>query len=159
MEGLILLGGIFIVLMFLGLIIGIILYLVQAFGLYGMAQKAGLENAWLAFVPVANFYLMGKLIKQIKVSKYVIPSAEIVLPVALVVLLVLGRVSVIGNLINLCVFLLLLAGYYNLYLLYRPKDAVMFTVFSIPVVTVPFFIFMMRNDPMIIEEQNEAATV
>jgi hypothetical protein len=159
MGGLILLGGLLLILAIIGIIVGLVLYVIQAFGLYEMAKRAGLENSWLAFVPIANYFIMGKLIKEIKISQYVIPTAEIVLPVALVVLFALGRVSVIGNLVWLCVFLLYLAAYYNLYSLYRPKDAVMFTVFSIFVVTVPFFIFIMRKDPMVTAEQNEPASV
>ncbi len=160
LGGLFLYGSLFLVFFaIIAFIVGAILYLVQAFGLYGMGKKAGLENTWLAFVPIANFYLMGKLIKEIKVDKYVVPSAELVLPVACVVVLVLGNIPVLGKLISLCAFLLYLAGYYNLYSLYRPKDAVMFTVLSVLIVTVPFFIFMMRNDEMVVPEQKKNDSV
>ncbi len=37
------------------------LFLLQGFGLYGMAKKRNISKAWLAFVPFANVYFMGKL--------------------------------------------------------------------------------------------------
>ncbi len=47
-----------------GVIVGIIwlaLFLLQAFGLSTMAKKRGIKKRWLAFVPFANTYFLGKL--------------------------------------------------------------------------------------------------
>ena len=42
-------------------IIAIAMYLLQAFGLYGMAKKSGLSRTWRGFIPFANTFLFGKI--------------------------------------------------------------------------------------------------
>lgn len=150
MGSLLLLGGFFLIMVLFLLIIVIPLYLLMAFGLYSMAKNAGEDNSWLAFIPIVNFYIMGKLIKEIKISKYVIPNPEYVLPGAILVSIVLGGINVLGSLISLCSFILLLAAFYHLYSLYRPQDAVMYTALSVLCVTIPIFVFIMRNDQMVV---------
>jgi len=148
-ETLVFLGDIFILLSFLLFIVAVALYIIFSIGLYQMAKNAGLENSWLAFVPIAQMYIMGKLIKEIKVKDFVIPSAELVLPIAFVVLILCGGIPLIGQLLALAGFVLYLAACYNVYLLYRPNNAVTYTIISILSVTVPFLFYMMRNDPMV----------
>jgi len=150
MGALLVLGGLILVFVIILAVVIIPLYLLMAFGLNTMAKNAGLENTWLAFIPIANLYLMGQLIKEIKISTYVIPNTEYVLPGVTLVTLLLGRIEVLGGLLCLCNLLLFLVAYYQLYSLYRPEKAKMYTVFSILCVTVPFFIFMMRNDAMVV---------
>lgn len=45
----------------LGFVLWAGLFLLQAFGLSAMAKGQGLEKRWLAFVPFANLFYMGKL--------------------------------------------------------------------------------------------------
>jgi hypothetical protein len=149
MDTLLIVGGFFVLFLILLLVAIIPLYLLMAFGFYAMAKNAELENSWLTFVPIVNFYIMGKLIKEIKISSYVIPNAEFVLPGAIIVSIILGAVPVLGNLICLCSFILFLIAYYHLYSLYRPQNAALYTALSVLCVTVPFFVFMMRNDAMV----------
>lgn len=40
----------------------LIAYLIQTFPLYKMAERAGLNNTWFAFVPILNFILMLHLV-------------------------------------------------------------------------------------------------
>jgi hypothetical protein len=39
-------------------VLSLILYIVFAFPLFVIATKTGTENAWMAFVPILNIYLM-----------------------------------------------------------------------------------------------------
>ena len=50
---------IFIMLIFLGIFL--ILYILQSIALYKLAEKNNIANAWLAWIPIANMYLLGKL--------------------------------------------------------------------------------------------------
>jgi len=45
---------------FLGafLVVGIIMYVITAFALMKIAQKTNTENTWLAWIPIANIFLM-----------------------------------------------------------------------------------------------------
>lgn len=45
-------------------IVFLVLYFFKAAGLYRMAENAGLKNGWLAFVPVANSYVFGKVAEK-----------------------------------------------------------------------------------------------
>lgn len=53
--------GIFIVFMFL---FAIVMYFFMAFGLYRMAENQNIELSWLAFIPIAQYYLLGVLVQS-----------------------------------------------------------------------------------------------
>ena len=42
-------------------VIWIILFVLQGLGLYAMAKNRGIKKLWLAFVPFANIYFLGRL--------------------------------------------------------------------------------------------------
>lgn len=48
---------------FLG-IISLVMYLLQAFGLYGMAKGSGISAPWRGFIPFANTFLFGKIAER-----------------------------------------------------------------------------------------------
>ena len=43
------------------LVFSFIAYLCMAIGVYNIAVKSGLKKPWIAFIPIANHYLLGKL--------------------------------------------------------------------------------------------------
>ncbi|MEE1007418.1 MAG: hypothetical protein U0L66_09560, partial [Acutalibacteraceae bacterium] len=45
-------------------IIAVALYLLEAFGLYGMAEGSGIGKPWRGFVPFANIFLFGKIAER-----------------------------------------------------------------------------------------------
>lgn len=45
------------------LIVGIAVYIYSAFALMTIAKKTNTENAWLAWIPIANIYLMTQIAK------------------------------------------------------------------------------------------------
>lgn len=59
MEAIILLLFFFLLLIFTG---GIALYLLFAFGLFRLAKRNDIENAWLAFIPIAQYYTLGMVV-------------------------------------------------------------------------------------------------
>lgn len=61
-EGLFLGFGVFIlILAILLLALVLVVYILQAIALYQLASKNNLKNAWLAWLPIGNMYLLGKL--------------------------------------------------------------------------------------------------
>lgn len=123
------------------------LYLLQALGLYGMAEKAAVTPRWVAFIPVVNAYVWGKIIKEIRIGDYVLAHPEIILPVAPFIYGMLYDINILGPLLLLCFLVLYAAGYYSLYSLYRPDNAAIYTIISIvfPFV-MPFFFYSLRNE-------------
>lgn len=124
---------------FFGVIIGIAVYVFYAFSLFKLAQKRGVENAWLAWIPIAQFYIIGKLVKTVKISTFEVPSLEIVLPVGFLAVMLLGAIPLIGWLIYLAYLVVMVLSMYNLYKQYVPENAVLYTILSIFGITIPFF--------------------
>lgn len=45
-------------------IIALVMYLLEAFGLYGMAKGSGISAPWRGFIPFANTFLFGKIAER-----------------------------------------------------------------------------------------------
>ena len=60
------LGALLLILAFYGILIlgGIALYVLQALGLYTLAQRRGIRKSWMAWVPVLNLWTLGSLSDQ-----------------------------------------------------------------------------------------------
>lgn len=62
-------GEIIFISVLIGMVIGLLIvlgfYLVEAFGLYGISKNRGYQKPWLAFIPVANGYLLGSIADNI----------------------------------------------------------------------------------------------
>lgn len=143
--------GVFIVLFIFVAIIGFVLYVIYSYALYKMATKQGLENSWLAFIPIAQNYILGRLIKTLKVFDFEIPRIEIVLPVASIVVAVFSQVDILGSLLTIANFLLMLFALNKLYKLYKPENATLYTVLSIFGFPVPFIFFSLKDLDQVVE--------
>lgn len=80
------------------------IYLFLAFGMFTMARRRNMSIAWLAFLPVANFYLLGKLIGDAEFYGFKIKGMGIIALVSVLVMLaanvtadiVYGRILIYG---------------------------------------------------------------
>ncbi len=63
------------------LVIGIVCYVFNSLSLYQMAKNRGFDSPWLAWIPIAKTYLMGKIINEkVAFGSWVIPYAHVFLP-------------------------------------------------------------------------------
>lgn len=53
--------GVWIIILLLAVVLGLVSYILKGFGMYTMAQRKGMDNPWLAFIPFARTYLQGEL--------------------------------------------------------------------------------------------------
>lgn len=139
--------GVFLAMAFFGIIflaIMVVYYLLFAFGLYGLAKKANIENPWVAFIPIAQLYILGMLVKNVKIQDKEIPSLELVLPLGYLAMLILNRIPLIGFLLSIAYLVLFALTIYKLYSEYRPESAVLWLILSIFIL--PILVFIMRND-------------
>jgi hypothetical protein len=143
--------AIFTVSILIFVLISIAFYVIFAYALYKMAVNAALENSWMAWIPILQWYILGKLIKTLKIGNYDVPSIELVLPVASLLVIVLNRIEIIGSLLSLANFILTLLALNKLYKMYKPDQATLFTVLSIFGLPIPF-IFMSIKDLKPVEE-------
>lgn len=132
---------------FVAFLIGLIFYLAFAFGLMTIAKRRGIDNAFLAFIPFAQLYILGQVIRELKIFSYDVPQPELVLPIAALVASFGGAIPLIGWLLPLANLVLLLGAYYALYEIYSPGNALIYTILS-PFIG-PFLVFAIRNnDPV-----------
>ncbi len=118
-------------------------YVLLSIGLFTMAKKRNIENAWIAFVPFGQFYILGKLVAPLKFGETEVPNPPIVLLVAVLASFVLNFIPLIGQLIALAVFVLVLFALYRLYEMYS-KNALLYTILSV-IGLFPLFVFILRN--------------
>ncbi|MFZ5354166.1 MAG: hypothetical protein ACOZCL_15790 [Bacillota bacterium] len=135
-------------------VIGIILYVLLAVGLYGMAKNAGIGNEWFAFIPILQMYIIGKILKEVKIANYTVPQLELVLPLAPIAVsiagYILGIIPVLGDLValllNIAYLIFNIIVLYNLYKKYKGEGAVLMTVLSVILFfMMPIYIFTLRN--------------
>jgi hypothetical protein len=141
------------------LLAGIALYILGTFGLYSMGKRRGIELSWLAFIPVAQLYVVGAILKKLKIWGLEIPRPELTLPVAWLVVIILNKIAVIGFLASIANLILVIGAFYYLYKMYKGKDtAILYTILSFILwFMLPIFLFTLRNtDP--IEENNIGTT-
>lgn len=151
LTALILVGGIASILFF---IIGIGLYLLLAFGLYGLAKTEETGNEWFAFVPILQLYIIGKILKEVKISTYTVPSLELVLPIAPVAVTIVANIldviPVLGPLLSLILNIALtifsIIVLYNFFKRYKGEQAMVMTVLSVILFFMgPIYIYNLRN--------------
>lgn len=137
------------------LVVGIVIYILGALGLYTMAKNKNIENPWLAWIPIVQLYILGRIIRTLKIGEYEVPQVEMVLPLAAVGGTVFSVIPLIGGLIGLVVLVINLFALHRLYNIYRPDEAVLYLIISVVLPFMgPVFIFLMRNDkPLKAEDQ------
>lgn len=131
----------------IALIIAIVCYVFTSLALYQMAKNRNIENPWLAWIPIANMYLMGKLLyEKVAFGSSIIPMAHVILPLLPIVCGILAFIPYIGWLFPIVNAVYYCAALYRLFRLYKPDNAVLYLVLSIifPVLQ-PFFLFSMRR--------------
>lgn len=128
------------------LIIGIAFYVLMSLGLMKLADNKGIENSWLAWIPIANMYILGLIIKDLNVFGIEIPRIELVLSIGGIAVGIVGAIPVIGQLIAIAFAIVSIAALYKLFKMYRPESATLFTVIGCLLGLAPIFIFIIRND-------------
>ena len=134
------------------MLVAIVLHFLAAIGFYKLAKKEGGSSAWLAFIPIAQYYTWGKLIKDQKFVReiyafpFVFLLAIIILPVAAIMLETIA--PLLASIINLASLVIMFFCLYLLYDKYAKEKTIKYTVISILTlgIAAPIIIFMMRNN-------------
>lgn len=129
----------------IGILIGAAFYVFYSFALYRLAEKRNIDLPWLAWIPIAQMYIVGKMIKSIKISTLEIPMLEVVLPAAMLAFVLFRRITVLGFIISVVFYALLILSFYNLYKQYLPENAVAYTILSIFLIPVPFLLLKLSK--------------
>ncbi len=129
-------------------VIGLVFYILKSIGLYTLANNRGIENPWLAWIPVADLYIMGLLVGEMDIMDYHLDNLGLWCPVIFVGGSILGQIPVLGAVINLAVFVFAIFLLYKLFEKYT-SQAVLYAVLSIIPGLFAVFLFVIRNNQLI----------
>lgn len=111
-------------------------------------------NEWFAFIPILQFYIVGKILKEVKISTYTIPQLELVLPLAPIAVLIagsiLGIIPLIGGLLsiilNIAFAIFSIIVLFNFYKRYKGDSATLMTALSVILFFMgPIYVFNLKN--------------
>ena len=126
--------GVLAVFGFFGIVIGIAAYVLTALGLYKLAQKQGEPNAWLAWIPIGQFYIIGKIVGEVKLGTMIIPRMDLILPLGPLAIAVVNVIPFLGQVISalagIAYYALFIYSMYLLFKKYVPDQAVLYTILS-----------------------------
>lgn len=90
--------GIILIIWLIALAFGILMYVFQSLGLYTIAKRRGIDNPWLAWIPVGYQWILGCVSDQYQyVAKGQVKSKRKLLLVLSIISLVLSVVTLIGS--------------------------------------------------------------
>lgn len=135
-------AGIF---LFLFFVIFVILYLLSAFGFYRMAQRKKIKDPWMAFIPIANLYVYGKLIEPLKIMGKEIPNLPFVMLGMGIASPIINALPIIGQIISVLIVIFFLFALYRLYDIYSERPVLYFVLSIILPFLGSIFIFVLRN--------------
>ncbi len=128
------------------LILAIVAYVFSSIGLMTLAKNKGIENAWLAWIPVGNLYILGKIVETVNIGTWEIPKMELWLPLGVFGLAVFSNIDHVGWIFSIASVVFMGFTLYKLFTKYRPSQAVLYTVLSIVLGLFWVFVFVIRND-------------
>jgi len=140
------------------MLIGLVLYCLKSIGLYTLAKNRGIENPWLAWIPIADLYIMGMLVGEMDLFGIHIDNLGLWLPVVVVGGSVLSWIPVLGTLISIAMLIFMVVFIYKLFEMYS-ENAVLFTILSVLLGLFAVFVFVIRNNEMQASAAVTAATM
>lgn len=146
--------GVGIAIILLLLAYAVISYVLTALGLQTLANRNNLDNSWLAWIPIANMYLLGMLVKE----KSKVPYIEWVLPIGTASALLFS--GTLGVLISFAIYIVLIMSLFELYKMYSKSYVALTVLNAIFAFLMPFFLFAIRNnEPINYIDQHDEVTM
>lgn len=134
---------------FLVFLIAVVCYVLKSIGLYALAVHRGIENPWLAWIPIGDLYIMGLLVGEMDLFGYHLDNLGLWVPVIFVGGMIGAAIPFLGVLFSIALFIFSILFIYKLYGIYAPEQAVLYTILSILLGLFCIFIFVIRNnDPV-----------
>ncbi len=109
-------------------IVFIALWVIYSLGFYKLAKNRGRGDAWLAWVPIAQSYLLGRIIPTFDLYGNKLERMHIVLPVFVLGCCLLSQMWIVGFLFFLMLYAGLLLVHYALFRQYKPLAALGYAV-------------------------------
>ncbi|MDF2880327.1 MAG: hypothetical protein K0R54_884 [Clostridiaceae bacterium] len=126
----------------------IIFYVFYSLSLYQMASRRGIENAWLSWIPVGNYFILGMIGKEnskFKNFEYIMLGLAVL---EFLCSIIIGSSSGISRFVSVVT---LLFTFYALFIIYKSYSQYFIVLTILTIITLgllsPFFLFAIRNNP------------
>jgi len=134
------------------------LWILKSIGLSQMAKNRGIENEWLAWLPVADLYIMGTIVEEMSLLSLSINNLGLWFPVISLLGGLLSSIPILGIIIFIGVFIFQIAFIYKLFSMYT-NQAVLYTVLCLFFAFLwPIFIFSLRNNAVLDQDLKSSVT-
>lgn len=112
-----------------------------------MTKRRNMSPHWLAWVPIANMYLIGKIIGEIKIFSLTLNNMEIILPLAFALWAGLAYIPLVGFVLSAIGLFVIVIAFNKLYEKFDRENAFVLTILSaiLPVIATPIIMFIYRN--------------
>ncbi len=143
---------------FIMLIIFAALWTLKSIGLSQMAKNKGIENSWLAWLPVGDLFIMGTIVEEMNFFGIKINNLGLWFPVVCLMGGLLGGIPILGILLFIGVLVFQIAFIHKFFSLYT-LQATLYTVLSVFFAFLyPIFIFSLRHNPVFVQEIKSPAS-
>lgn len=127
-------------------LVGLVIYILGAIGLYTLAKRRNIDHAWFSWIPFLQNYILGELdydeVLGIGYAKWILLFGGLV--VSILSGFVWGWVSWI---LDTLLYIYVINANYKLFALYRPQSAMVVTIIGIFIpILYPIWYFVIRND-------------
>ena len=129
-------------------LVGIATYVLGAVALSKLAKNENIDNAWLAWIPICNYYITGLLIKEnFTIFKSKFDSPEILLPFCSIVALIGTQGPSIAILVSIAGIIPIIASVYHMLMKYKGSNVLTWTIICtlLPIVY-SLILFSIRNN-------------
>ena len=143
------LGGVLMVVVLVIALFYLVFYCLQSYGVMKIAQRHSVQHSCLAWVPVVNAYIYGKIAFKSTIKAAGLLTLKVA-PLTNIVFLIWG--SDASSITNIFSFAYTIFLFYATYKIYKQMSdrAVMMLIFSVLScgTLIPIFLFAIRNNPI-----------
>ncbi len=143
---------IFVAIFVVALAVILVYYILESIGLYHIAKCRGIENAFLAWIPIGRAYLLGSIADQIGMHEGKNTRYSLILLIFGCITFFSGMFTSLFDLPVAFSWILIIAStvftyiaYYQIFRVHAPEKATLFLVLSIILGLGPIFVFAVRN--------------
>jgi hypothetical protein len=112
-----------------------------------MVKKREMQNPWIAWIPIVNFYFLGRLTGDISIFNLTLTNMEIILPMAFALFIGLAYIPLVGFLLSAAGLLVIVIAMHKLYQTFDPENAFILTLLTaiLPIAAAPVIMFIYRD--------------
>jgi uncharacterized integral membrane protein len=145
--------------MLLFFLLGLVFYILFSLGLYTMAKRRSIPNPWLAWIPIAQLYMLGEVIGPVKLGDFTADKPGLYLLGAIIGLWVLSFIPILGPIFSLANLAVAIGALYLLFSRYTTGNTpILYTILGVASfgALMAIFVFTVRNNEYLPADESAA---